>query len=79
MEESDSMLVTTIRDYIQLPQHINTLNDIKAEELYRLALQILEHLQVDTAEIKNMAAKQQKFRSMAKLNQTLQSTLETQF
>jgi len=30
MEESDSMLVTTIREYIQLPEHINTLSDIKA-------------------------------------------------
>ena len=42
-------------------------------------MQILEHFKVDTSEIKNMAAKQQKFRSMAKLNQTLQGTLETQF
>lgn len=30
MEESDNMLITTLRDYLTIPEHIQTLKDIKA-------------------------------------------------
>ena len=79
MEESDNMLITTIQEHISISAKISSLNDIKAEELYTLALSILDYFRQDTQEIKQMAAQHQKFRSMAKLNQSLQTILEAHF
>ena len=55
------------------------MKDIKTEEIFSLSLKVLEYLMYDTVEIKSLLGKQQKFRSMAKLNQSLQTVLETQF
>lgn len=75
MEESDSMLISTLKEHIEIPSSIAVLTDIRAEEMLSISLKILEYLRCDTSEIKNFSAKQQKFRSMAKLNQCLQATL----
>jgi hypothetical protein len=73
------MLVTTLRDYFPLPEHITSLKDIRAEEIFLISLKLLEHLKVDTAEVKSLSGKAQRFRSMAKLNQSLFTELQTQF
>ena len=75
MEESDNMLITTMQEYINISSKISCLSDIKAEELYEIALTILDYFRQDAQEIKQMAVRQQKFRSMAKLNQSLQTIL----
>jgi hypothetical protein len=31
MEESDGMLITTLKDYFAIPEHIQSLKDIKVE------------------------------------------------
>lgn len=79
MEESDSMLVSSLRDFFPLPEHLTTLKDIRAEEIFLISLRLLEHLKVDTSEVKSLSGKAQRFRSMAKLNQSLFQELQTQF
>lgn len=75
MEESDNMLITTLKEHIDVPKNMDSLSDIKAEDMLTISLKILEYFKADTTEIKNLSAKQQRFRSMAKLNQCLQGTL----
>ncbi len=41
MEESDGMLITTLRDYFPLPEHISSLKDIRAEEIFLISLKLL--------------------------------------
>lgn len=79
MEESDGMLITALRDYFPLPEHIQALKDIRAEEVFLVSLRLLEFLKVDTSEVKALSGKAQRFRSMAKLNQNLFQELQTQF
>lgn len=31
MEESDGMLITTLQDYFKIPEHIQSLKDIRAD------------------------------------------------
>lgn len=31
MEESDGMLITTLKDYVNIPEHIQALKDIRAD------------------------------------------------
>jgi hypothetical protein len=79
MEESDNMLITTLREYIALPEHIVSLKDVKGEEIFTLSLAILEYLKVDVNEVKVLSGKAQRFRAMAKLSQNLYQQLQTQF
>lgn len=79
MEESDNMLITTLKEFINLPEHIASLKDIRAEEIFTVSLNLLEHLKVDVSEVKSLSGKAQRFRSMAKLNQNLYQELQTQF
>lgn len=48
MEESDNMLITTLKEHIDVPNHINTLSDIRAEEMLSISIKILEYLKADT-------------------------------
>jgi hypothetical protein len=73
------MLITALRDYFAVPEHIQALKDIKAEEIFLVSLKLLEYLKVDTNEVKSLSGKAQRFRSMAKLNQSLFQQLQTQF
>lgn len=73
------MLISALRDYFPIPEHITTLKDIRAEEVFIISLRLLEHLKVDTNEVKSLSGKAQRFRSMAKLNQSLLQQLQTQF
>jgi hypothetical protein len=41
------MLITTLREYIVVPEHIVTLKDIRGEEIFTISLAILEYLKVD--------------------------------
>lgn len=73
------MLVSALRDYFPLPEHITTLKDIRAEEVFLISLGLLEQLKVDISEVKSLSSKAQRFRSMAKLNQSLLQELQMQF
>lgn len=73
------MLITALRDYFPLPEHVQALKDIRAEEVFLVSLKLLEFLRVDTSEVQALSGKAQRFRSMAKLNQSLFQELQTQF
>jgi hypothetical protein len=49
MEESDNMLISTLKEHIDIPNHIIALSDIRAEELLVISIKILEYLKADTA------------------------------
>jgi hypothetical protein len=73
------MLISSLKEFISIPEHIQTLRDIRAEEVFTISIKLLDFLKVDTGEVKVLSSKAQKFRSMAKLNQSLLKELETQF
>lgn len=37
MEESDAMLITSIKEYIKISDDISTLKDIRTENIYQIA------------------------------------------
>lgn len=41
------MLITTLKEYINISENIITLKDIRAEEIFTISLGILEYLKVD--------------------------------
>jgi len=73
------MLITTLKEYIIIPEHILSLKDVKGEEIFTISLAILEYLKVDVSEVKILSGKSQRFRAMAKLCQNLYQQLQTQF
>lgn len=41
MEESDGMLINTLRDYFPLTENISSLRDIRSEEIFLISLKLL--------------------------------------
>lgn len=70
------MLISSIRDFIDLPPSIQTIRDIKTDEIYHLACLIMEALKIDYSELKKIN-RTQRFRSMTKLTQTINKELDT--
>lgn len=79
MEESDNMLVSSLREFVAVSEHVVGLKDIRAEEVFAISLGVLEYLRVDVNEVRALSGKAQRFRSMAKLNQSLHQELQAQF
>ena len=75
MEESDGMLITTLREHIAMPRHVESFKDISAEEVSLIGVSLLQHPKVDVGEVRALSGKSQRFRAMAKLNQLLHQQL----
>jgi len=48
MEESDNLLITTIKEFIAIPGNVNNLKDIRTEEIFAISIKVLDHLNIDT-------------------------------
>lgn len=70
MEEADAMMITSLKEYINLPDQITALKDIKTEHIYLITCAIFELLKIDYTELKQIS-KAQRFRSMTKLTQSI--------
>lgn len=79
MEESDKMLITSLSEFIAIPEGIETLRDFKTEHIFIIICNLFETLGIDYQELKNMNNKTQRFRAMTKLTQLINTELDGSF
>lgn len=72
------MLIASIKQHIKISDDISTLKDIRTENIYQIACCVFDLLKIDYEELKQIN-KAQRFRSMTKLTQTINSEMDTTF
>lgn len=78
MEESDAMLISSIKEHVAIPEEISTLRDIRTEHIYTIGCSVFEALKIDYSELRQIS-RAQKFRSMTRLTQTINHEMDTTF